>query len=79
VTSRTPDAARRREMYLTLTTMPDGSSTSVAVPWDEAWTMDRDALVKLYRKHVYKASKREAREWADAQIAVREAVLNAAE
>lgn len=62
-------------MWLTLHTMPDGSSTSVEVPWDDAMTFNRHGFAGIYRNSVYGASQTEAYEWADKQIAERAKAL----
>lgn len=68
-------SAAKRQIYLTLHTMPDGSSSSVGVDMHDALTWGRDEFAKLYRNSVYRAKKKEALAWADKQIAERERVL----
>lgn len=62
------------QIWLTLHEFPDGSQTSVGVRRSAALALDRKGFVRLYRLHVYGASKREARAWADRQIEQRASV-----
>jgi hypothetical protein len=55
--------------------MPDGSSTEIEVPYEDALTMDRKGFAKLYRRTVHGAKRREAYAWADKQIEIREKAL----
>lgn len=61
-------------MYLTLHTMPDGSSSSVGIDMHDALTFDRDEFAAVYLNSVYGAKRDEALAWADAQIKERERV-----
>lgn len=49
----------------------------VAVPRDEALQLNRRGFARLYRQHVAGATRHEARQWADRQIALRDSVLAA--
>lgn len=49
----------------------------VSIERDEALRLDRRGFAKLYRQHVLTATRREARAWADQQIALRDRVLAA--
>jgi len=63
--------------------MPDeiwlvlSKNVKVAVPRERATSMSEKDFYRFYRQTVHGASRREAREWAKAQVAVREAVLRA--
>lgn len=70
-TGRSAATPNQRQMYLTLHTMPDGSSSSVAVSVHEALTFDREQFAEVYLNSVYGAKRKEALAWADTQIELR--------
>lgn len=59
------------DIYLVLHTLPNGATASVSVAYDEAISLDRKGFANLYRRHVCGASRKEAKQWADRQIALR--------
>jgi len=57
-------------MWLTL-----HEGCQIEIPRAEAWTMSEKNFARLYRAHVYGCSRRDAREWAKAQVSVRDTIL----
>lgn len=64
---------RLGSVWLTLHTLPDGSTTAVELDYASYCQMDERDFIAFYRRHVSGAKRREAKAWARRQIEQRAA------